>query len=212
MNTGAANEEPRLTEPTPAHAGRPGRLSRVVRRLVTTNPLMWPWLLLTRCTSPVPPGLWLVNVLFQRVLRINGCVPIMVHFTSQVSGSIEVGEHAETSFALSGNCYIQGINGVRIGKDTIFAPGTKIISANHDPADLSKHVTGPGVRVGERCWIGANAVILPGVTLGDDVIVGAGAVVTRGYPDGTVLVGVPAKPIGPNGAAQLSAAPSDGPC
>ncbi|MGA4577388.1 hypothetical protein [Limisphaera sp. VF-2] len=36
---------------------------------------------------------------------------------------------------------------------------------------------------------------MPGVELGDDVIVGAGAVVTRSFPSGSVLVGVPARPL-----------------
>ena len=33
------------------------------------------------------------------------------------------------------------------------------------------------------------------MTIGDDVIIGAGSVVSRSIPDGTVVVGNPAKPI-----------------
>lgn len=44
--------------------------------------------------------------------------------------------------------------------------------------------------------IGAGAVILPGITIGREAVVGAGAVVARDVPDRTVVVGVPARPIG----------------
>ncbi len=47
--------------------------------------------------------------------------------------------------------------------------------------------------VGERCFIGARAIIMPGVRIGDGSIVGAGAVVTRDVPPGSVVVGNPAK-------------------
>jgi carbonic anhydrase/acetyltransferase-like protein (isoleucine patch superfamily) len=157
--------------------------------------LLWPWCWLERLTRPVPPGLWIVNGIMQRVLRINGAVPWMVHFTSWAGGDIRIGEGVWKSFALSGGCYIQGGNGIQIGDGTLFAAGVKIISANHDPRQLHKWIEAPPIRIGKRCWIGANAVILPGVELGDDVIVGAGAVVTRSVPSGTTVAGNPARPL-----------------
>lgn len=117
----------------------------------------------------------------------------MVHFTSRVAGDVRIGRNVWRSFALSGGCYVQGGSGIEIGDDTRFAPGVKIISANHDPDDLGKYLPSPPIRIGRRCWIGANAVILPGVELGDRVTVGAGAVVTKSFPAGSVLVGVPAR-------------------
>lgn len=48
-------------------------------------------------------------------------------------------------------------------------------------------------RLGNRCWIGAKAVILKDVELGDSCVVGAGAVVTKSFPAGSVIVGVPAR-------------------
>jgi len=116
---------------------------------------------------------------------------------------IRVGKNVWKSFALSGGCYIQGGNGVFIDDDTIFAPGVKIVSANHARDDLGKWEEGPPIRIGKRCWIGANAVILPGVRLGDDVIVGAGSVVTRSFPDGSVIAGVPAKLVSETTEAKL---------
>ncbi len=157
------------------------------------RPWLWPWRLFEKMTTPVSPGLWLINIFVQRVLRVNANVPWMVHFTSCIWGTISIGQNVWKSFAISPGCYIQGGNGITIGDDTIFGPGVKIISANHDPDDFSRWVKAEQITIGKRCWIGINAVILPGVRLGDDVIVGAGTVVTKSFPSGSVIAGVPAK-------------------
>jgi len=158
-------------------------------------PLLWSIRLYSKFVKKrkVPPGLWLINNFFQNVLDINSDIPWMVHFTSRVTGNIEIGENVWLSFAVSGGCYIQGFNGIKIGDNTIFAPGIKIISANHDANDLNKAVKSNPIIIGKNCWIGANAIILPGVELGDNVIVGAGAVVTKSFPNNSILVGNPAK-------------------
>mgnify|MGYP001176433233 FL=1 len=149
--------------------------------------------------SPTTSNIRLVNFFFQKIMRINAEVPFMVHFTSTVSKTVFLGKGVAQYFANSGGCYIQGINKVYIGDHTIFAPGIKIISANHDKNELATHdkSTTP-VIIGKNCWIGANAVILPGVELGDYVIVGAGAVVTKSFPNNVVIGGVPAKIIAKN--------------
>jgi acetyltransferase-like isoleucine patch superfamily enzyme len=143
----------------------------------------------------IPPSVWVVNAIFQRIFRLNASVNFQVNFTSTViaGDKIILGRGVWKSFALSGNCYIQAGNGVYIGDDTIFAPGVKIISANHGmDSDKSWEPSAP-IRIGNRCWLGANSIVLPGVQLGDDTIVGAGAVVTRSFPGRSVLVGVPAR-------------------
>lgn len=149
--------------------------------------------------SPTTTNIRLVNFFFQKILRINAEVPFMVHFTSTVSKTVFLGKGVAPYFANSGGCYVQGINKIYIGDYTLFAPGIKIISANHDKKDLMKHdkTTDP-IIIGKNCWIGANAVILPGVQLGDNVIVAAGAVVSKSFPSDVVLGGVPAKIIGKN--------------
>ena len=169
---------------------RPRDLLYWSRRLIW---YMWPWTLLGRFTAPVPPGLWLINVCVQRILRVNGRMPFMVHFTSTVTGKVSIENNVWKSIAISGGCYIQGGQGIYIGADTLIAPGVKIISANHDPHDLATWIAAKPIRIGRRCWIGANAVILPNVQLGDNVIVGAGAVVTKSFGAGCTIAGVPAR-------------------
>jgi len=49
------------------------------------HPGLWHFLCrLTRPTAPLPFGLWLLNFIVQRVFRVNGDVPWMVHYTSCV--------------------------------------------------------------------------------------------------------------------------------
>ena len=143
----------------------------------------------------IPASVWIVNVLFQRLGRLNGDATFQVNFSSRVlePARIQLGRGVWKSFAVSGNCYIQAGNGIVFGDDVLFAPGVKIISANHDPDNLAHWVPAPPVRIGHRSWIGAGAILLPGVELGDDCIVGAGAVVTRSTPPGSVVVGNPAR-------------------
>ena len=48
----------------------------------------------------------------------------------------------------------------------------------------------------KNCRIGTHSVIMPGVTVGEDAVVGAFSFVNQNVAAGSVVVGVPAKPIG----------------
>lgn len=148
--------------------------------------------------SPSTNGLRILNFIVQKIFRVNGKVPFMVHFTSIVSGEIKFGNDVARYFANSNGCYIQGINGIIIGDNTIFAPGVKIISANHNKQDFNKHDKTIPVVIGNNCWLGTNVVVLPGVELGDNVIVAAGSVVHKSFGSNLIIGGVPAKIIKEN--------------
>jgi acetyltransferase-like isoleucine patch superfamily enzyme len=51
------------------------------------------------------------------------------------------------------------------------------------------------IEVGDRVFIGAGAILLPGVSVGGGSVIGAGAVVAADVAPGTVVAGVPARPI-----------------
>jgi acetyltransferase-like isoleucine patch superfamily enzyme len=94
----------------------------------------------------------------------------------------------------SPHTYIQGYNGIEIGDDVNMGPGVGLISANHDLLDNTRHLPAPPIRIGDRSWIGMNAIILPGVELGENTIVAAGSVVARSFKKGyQVIAGNPAR-------------------
>jgi maltose O-acetyltransferase len=84
---------------------------------------------------------------------------------------------------------------IEIGAHTVIANSVQIIA--HDAA--IKRLTGytevRPVKIGERCYLGAGAMVLPGAVIGDEAVIGAGAIVRGEVPAGSVAVGNPAKVI-----------------
>ncbi|MBU1568312.1 MAG: acyltransferase [Proteobacteria bacterium] len=84
---------------------------------------------------------------------------------------------------------------IEIGDNVTLAPRVNILA--HD-ASMKKHLNYARigkVKIGDRVFIGAGAVILPGVTIGNNVVVGAGSIVSRDIADGQVVAGNPARVI-----------------
>jgi acetyltransferase-like isoleucine patch superfamily enzyme len=95
------------------------------------------------------------------------------------------------------NLMIDACGLVEIGDDNMFGPDVYITDSNHtygmeiSPKQAAMKIG--RVKIGNRCWIGAKAVILKDVELGDGCVVGAGTVVTRSFPADSVIAGVPAR-------------------
>lgn len=97
-------------------------------------------------------------------------------------------------------CLLDGSGGLTIGAGCDISAGAHIYSHT----TVRRCVTGRGypetdraaTSIGDRTHVGANAVVLMGVHIGSHCVVGAGAVVTHDVPDGTCVVGVPARPAG----------------
>lgn len=86
---------------------------------------------------------------------------------------------------------------VEIGDNVGISPGTHFIT--HDGSvmlararDLGPLILGR-IIVGSNTFIGLNCLILPGTVIGRDCIVGAGSVVRGAIPDGSVVMGNPAR-------------------
>lgn len=47
--------------------------------------------------------------------------------------------------------------------------------------------------IGDKCFVGANAIIMCGLKIGNEVVVGAGSVVTKDVPSNCIVVGNPAR-------------------
>lgn len=100
-------------------------------------------------------------------------------------------------FFVGAFCYINGIAGLTIGDRVTIAHGAKIFSdsgPNTSPW-LQAHypITAGGITIGDDVWIGAGAMILPGVKIGNKCVIGAGSLVKDDVPDNTVVAGSPAK-------------------
>lgn len=89
---------------------------------------------------------------------------------------------------------------VKIGNHVAIAPG--VVFVTHDGAawvfrdeipDLQ--VFGP-IIIEDNCVIGANAILFPNIRIGKNAIVGAGSVVISDVPENTIVMGVPARPLG----------------
>lgn len=111
-------------------------------------------------------------------------------------GSISIAEHV----FLGPNTTIYGHGGVKIGRNTLIAMNTAILSSNHTIPSRKgcireqPDILQPTV-IGEDVWLGAGVTVLGGVTIGDGCVVGAGAVVSQNLPAYSIAVGVPAKVI-----------------
>jgi len=122
---------------------------------------------------------------------------------TQIGTFVEVQRGAE----IGADCKIQShtfiCDGVSIGDRAFIGHGVVFVN------DKRPRATNPkGQLQGEDDWIllrtvvedgatiGSGATILGGVTVGAGAIVGAGAVVTKDVPQGTTVVGNPAREIG----------------
>lgn len=88
---------------------------------------------------------------------------------------------------------------ISLGDNVYITAGVQFITHDGGTLILRKEVpdlewTAP-IRIGDDVYIGVRALILPGVAIGNRCIVGAGAVVTKHVPDNTVVGGVPARRI-----------------
>ncbi|MDQ0647774.1 acetyltransferase-like isoleucine patch superfamily enzyme [Microbacterium natoriense] len=95
---------------------------------------------------------------------------------------------------------IDGSGGLTIGSGCDISSGVHIYTHSSAKRCVSGRAYGEidrePVTIGNRVFIGANAVINMGVTIGDEAVVGAGAVVTTSVPPRTIVAGVPARVIG----------------
>ncbi|MDO9441100.1 MAG: acyltransferase [Beijerinckiaceae bacterium] len=85
---------------------------------------------------------------------------------------------------------------LEIGRDTGLSVGVMVLTHDSSTRRQTGYTRIARVKIGERVYIGAHAIVLPGTTIGDDVIVAAGAIVRGEIPAGAVVAGVPARQVG----------------
>lgn len=109
-------------------------------------------------------------------------------------------------------CVVSAMERVEIGSGTLLAHGVQVFDNDTHPVDAEERVADfrkklgyvlpkpisirhAAVRIGRRCWLGMNSIVMKGVTIGDGTIVASGSIVVADLPPGVVAAGNPARPI-----------------
>ena len=117
---------------------------------------------------------------------------------AQVIGLVELAQDCSVWFG----AVLRGDNELlRLGRGSNVQDGAVVHSDMGYPVVIGEDVTIGhqatlhGCKVGDGSLIGIQAIVLNGAKIGKNCLVGAGALVTEGkeYPDGSLIVGAPAK-------------------
>lgn len=120
--------------------------------------------------------------------------------SAQVMGDVDLADDVSIWFG----AILRGdTDHMRIGRGTNIQDASVLHADRGQPltvgADVTvgHHVMLHGCTVGDGSLIGIGAVVLNGARIGKHCLVGAGALVTEGkeFPDGSMIIGAPAKAV-----------------
>ena len=117
------------------------------------------------------------------------------HPSCVVVGSPEIGPGTW----IGPHTLIDGSGGLTIGRGCDISAGAHVYThstVRRCVTERREEIRRAATSIGDYTFIGPQAVVLMGVSIGSHCVVGAGAVVTRDVPDGTCVVGVPARVVG----------------
>lgn len=139
------------------------------------------------------------------IMTLRGVTPrvspdAFIAETAALIGDVTVGKDSSVWFG----AVIRGDNEpITVGEGTSIQDNCVLHTEKGHPLTVGSNVTvGHGAIVhcscvGDNTLVGMGAVLLDGAVIGKNCIIGAGAVVKEHavVPDGTMMVGVPAKPV-----------------
>lgn len=113
-----------------------------------------------------------------RLLRLSKKTGFQIGYGARIGAGLFIGHR--------GTVIVNGE--ARLGSNVNLSPGVVIGQENR-----GRHKGVP--QLGNRVWIGSNAVIVGGVLIGNDVLVAPNAYVNFDVPDHSIVVGNPARVI-----------------
>lgn len=139
------------------------------------------------------------------IMTLRGVTPrvspdAFIAETAALIGDVTVGKDSSVWFG----AVIRGdTEPITVGEGTSIQDNCVLHTEKGRPLTVGSNVTvGHGAivhcsSVGDNTLVGMGAVLLDGAVIGKNCIIGAGAVVKEHavVPDGTMMVGVPAKPV-----------------
>ena len=118
-----------------------------------------------------------------------------IYDSSLVLGDVSVGEKTW----IGPFTVLDGSGGLVIGSSCDISGGCQIYT--HDT--IWRTVSGgenailhAPTKIGDRCYLGPNVIVVKGVTIGDGCIIGAGSLVLNDIPAGSKAYGTPCKVVG----------------
>jgi acetyltransferase-like isoleucine patch superfamily enzyme len=148
------------------------------------------------------------------IFELDGHAPLLaegawVAESAEVIGKVEL--HLDSS--IWPKVVVRGDNDlIQIGEGSNVQDASVLHTDPGYPLIIGKHVTVGhqvmlhGCHIGDGSLIGIGAVILNGAKIGKNCLVGAGALVTEGkeFPDGSMILGTPAKAVKELTAEQIA--------
>jgi len=128
--------------------------------------------------------------------------------SAQVMGRVTLGAEASVWF---GTIIRGDTESITIGRGSNIQDGSVMHADIGMPIVLGENVTVGhkvmlhGCTIGDETLIGIGAIVLNGAKIGRNCLVGAGALVTEGkeFPDGSMILGSPAKAVRPLTPGQM---------
>ena len=99
----------------------------------------------------------------------------------------------EDDACIADGAEIYNVDHVTLEKRSVVSQGALLCTASHDHRQEDFPLVHSPIRLGERAWVAARAIVLPGVSLGDYAVAAAGSVITRDIPAGCTSAGNPGR-------------------
>ena len=147
------------------------------------------------------------------IYELDGVAPQMaasawVADSAQVMGNVVLGEDASVWFG----AVVRGdTDSITVGAGSNIQDASVLHADLGQPLVVGERVTVGhqvmlhGCTIGDESLIGIGAIVLNGAKIGKNCLVGAGALVTEGkeFPDGSMIIGSPAKAVRELSPAQI---------